>query len=969
MARKKSELLDDLLADLPAAGPLRMRKLEAAAARLTQLPDPPPNLVLPITRRLLLDLYEGFAALGFRGRSGVPARLRPPALAAQQRLTAALKRLAILPAARQEAFHWSLTALRGRLNALLRSHLASASRTWNPLRLLNRLGGQVALALLGLVSGSASGERPQHEFGLTVLHLLLEADPTLPSQTFSELLELARRWGQGLPFVMEGNLRDLWRALTPAHLTPAQCEALAELILPWSRLEEFPTHSPTTRRELLHAELEADQTEGLPRAALLALSRLLPDAPVLPETDDDILRRDRTNRHATLTLALGVLARSDERFFPHLLAELHALFATYDTVEAGFALFGVLDAFLERPAWLEPLAVLMQAYRWQKFEDIWQDDLELWSPLLSAEALEALYRLATREENAWAGQILGAASGLTDESRDLFLDLVRHADDSAFTVLLPLVSRLRARGGLPPAFDSLLLERMFAALTEGHLPPEAWTRGLLEGNEELLRALLLRLYPLLADSASAAPPAAEPAWPFPSARERRLSSPPQVLLRTLAEQANEVAWASPLKLAACWLADPEDRLGSGLPLAERLRLAGALLRRGREQDAIVWLERALPPAASTPEMIQRLEAARDYPALKAVWAHPSLAPVLLEDFLTYEGLRSGAARRLALTRTLAALPPDLALPVLRRLFDLACEMYRAWYESDRLFTEFYRESNDLAAALRDTLFALQPLQPETVLLLRDLLLSSETLPEGGFTIELSPGALSRTMSTFAARTVSPEAIERLLEWFEPGFLPLHNPYKQTVSKQLALLALSNVSNLSPAQREALWRVGCAAPDMHTRSLSLLVLGRQRPLDERAWRTVLDLLSASWLSHYRQRTAEVRRLQETVEYPLLLPGDVFLLLGTAVAVSTEWSREVSLSQAQRASLRRAWDKAASEINRIVEARLAESTHPHLPTAQAETLGLARSLCDAVGKSPDDDPDWLTRPAALALELLT
>jgi hypothetical protein len=146
-------------------------------------------------------------------------------------------------------------------------------------------------------------------------------------------------------------------------------------------------------------------------------------------------------------------------------------------------------------------------------------------------------------------------------------------------------------------------------------------------------------------------------------------------------------------------------------------------------------------------------------------------------------------------------------------------MYRAWYESDRLFTEFYRESNDLAAALRDTLFALQPLQPETVLLLRDLLLSSETLPEGGFTLELSPGALSRTMSPFAARTVSPEAIERLLEWFEPGFLPLHNPYKQTVSKQLALLALSNVSNLSPAQREALWRVGYAAPDMLTRSLT------------------------------------------------------------------------------------------------------------------------------------------------------
>jgi len=157
--------------------------------------------------------------------------------------------------------------------------------------------------------------------------------------------------------------------------------------------------------------------------------------------------------------------------------------------------------------------------------------------------------------------------------------------------------------------------------------------------------------------------------------------------------------------------------------------------------------------------------------------------------------------------------------------------------------------------------------------------------------------------------------------------------------------------------------------MLTRSLSLLVLGRQRLLDERAWQTVLDLLSTPWLSHYRRRVAEVRRLEEQVKYPLLLPGDVFLLLGTAVAVSAEWSRASVLSPEQRASLRRAWDKAASEINRIVEARLAESTHPHLPTAQAGTLGLARSLCEAVGKSPDDDPDWLTRPAALALELLT
>jgi hypothetical protein len=76
----------------------------------------------------------------------------------------------------------------------------------------------------------------------------------------------------------------------------------------------------------------------------------------------------------------------------------------------------------------------------------------------------------------------------------------------------------------------------------------------------------------------------------------------------------------------------------------------------------------------------------------------------------------------------------------------------------------------------------------------------------------------------------------------------------------------------------------------------------------------------------------------------------------------------LSNEQRQELHQAWQHAASDLNLTLEGKLAESTHPMLSAEWSNARGLALSMCNAVGYDPDDDPDWLVRPADLARRLL-
>ncbi len=250
-------------------------------------------------------------------------------------------------------------------------------------------------------------------------------------------------------------------------------------------------------------------------------------------------------------------------------------------------------------------------------------------------------------------------------------------------------------------------------------------------------------------------------------------------------------------------------------------------------------------------------------------------------------------------------------------------MYRAWHQSEYLFTELYREAGPLARQVALSLLTLQPLLPEAVPLLGEILHSSESLPEHGFN-ELNPAFIhTDLLPALAGATVHPQAVPPLLNLLSHP--PSSAPHRREVERQVALQALSNLSTLSADQQELLWQHGYASPDVLTRALALLALGRQRPLREKTWQTVrhlLRLLAPGALQN--QRRAEIARLPNRDEYFILTPGDVFLVTGVAVSLAAEWLKSADLPHprpARRVARRAA--KAASPLYRGLEAKLSLS----------------------------------------------
>jgi len=245
-----------------------------------------------------------------------------------------------------------------------------------------------------------------------------------------------------------------------------------------------------------------------------------------------------------------------------------------------------------------------------------------------------------------------------------------------------------------------------------------------------------------------------------------------------------------------------------------------------------------------------------------------------------------------------------------------------------------------------------PVTAQVVNLLREMVLAPSRIPEQGLSGTFSPAFIwSTILPLMVGRRVDAEAIPPMLTILQEPFPPTAERHQ--LVRQCILQWLSNVSTLDATQQEIIWQSGYTSPDILTRSLALLVLGRQRPLSTRTWQTILGLLNTSWIVHYIRRTLEIARMRDFFPEP----NDVFLLLGTAVALSAEWAREKeSLSAEQFQALHRAWRRASSDVHRLIEGLLSQPGILSIRVNYAR--GLAFNLCDAVGESPYDDPDLLS-----------
>lgn len=951
--RGEANLLEGLLENLPDVGSERERCFYQAARRLRafagrggdSLPPGLEDLALRLTRDALLDLYGGFRLGTFRGISGIPRSPGEPP-AAQTRLRERLEALACVEVDRAEMFRWFLAGLRHELGQVLREWLRSAPPTWDPRRLLTRWRGRLAFALAQAIRTPVDEQNPEHEFGLYGLHLLFASTREIFLQEFQALGDLMTGWMETYSNFPELELRDLVQAMALASLAPEQVRELVNRLLSWHDLEHYPAErSFFSRRKEVQAKTR-DAGYGQAMTALAVLVSSLFRLRSFPNSLGEEYQRYREeiNRRERLASALAGLALQDEGCLLALAEVMDVLLEMQASVEANFVLMDALPAFLAHPTHLTLLLETLGRHGLNEFDEMLIDKLRNLQLQVSQEALDVLLDLLRRYPAVrWPLQILENVGGLAPQAEEwLGMQVQDGGDDRPVVAALTLHQRLSALRQSPIRLENALRRRLKRSLEEGFLVPDDQARWMLNLRDEALRRLLLDLAHRL-ESASL-----------------QVAHSLSTFLRALAVEVSHAERPNPVKLVACWLVDPNDALGSGLPLVERLARAAKLLGRRQLDAEIAALLAGVIPEENPVLTAQDLW--NHYPVeQRVISAHPRLATVLLEPIGHRQEypMRASADRRLALARALGrSSSPEHAIPLLADLFQLAVEIYM----------ELRWESNALAIGTLKALAQLEPVLPQAVALLEEILLAQYKMPEGGFDgPTLSPDTITReVLPLLVGHRLAPEAVPALVELLEHD-QPPQEKHKQRIW-QITLQWLSNTSALSTEQQEVIWRVGYTSPLILIRALALLVLGRQRPLSQRVWETVLTLLHTPWRQLYQSYSAEIARLSDRNAWLIFNPGDVFLLSGVAVALTAEWYTKADLLvNEQREVLHRTWSRASSDYNRTLEARLAHSTHPLTGKDWSNAKGLALSLCSAVGKSPGDDPDWLVRPGDLARNL--
>ena len=961
-------LLEDLLEGLPDTVSDRELRLIQAIRYLAEFagrserPLPPgmEAIARRLTRDVLFDLYARFRLGTFRGISSIPRSPGEPS-AAQIKLSEQLKALLQIEAARVEMFRWFLNGLRHRVGRLLDEPLPIAPPIWEPRRLFAHWRKQLALALAETFRIPNDKENPDREFGLYGLHLLFSGSGEIRPHEFQALCDLMSWWTGYYPYFPELEIGDLVRAIAQASLSPEQTGELVRRLHAWHDLERYPAErSFSSYREFVRANAQA---AGYGKACTVLAMLLIPlfRSRSLPLLGEEYQRyREQVNRRCGLAPALVSLALQDEECTLALAKEIDTLLEMKAS-EAEWVLVKALPAFLNRPSHLYRLQSILDRHHFQKFNDLQIDDLQNLRLEISCASLETLLDLMHRFPDArWPLQILENAGKLSPTAEEWLSRQVLNTDDEIpVTAALALHQRLPLlRESSLRLLESALQRRLKQSLKENAPIPDSLVRWVLGLPNEAPRCLLSSLAKEVERGSL------------------QVTFSLSTFLRTIADEISHADRPNAIKLAACWLIDPNDGLHSGLTLAERLARAARIVQRNCFDETVAtWLARIIPTGDSFPPSLKSADGWLPPPIERALSVSPRLIAILDEPIGHHHKypMRAGASRRLALARALGRVRSSgIALSLLADLFHLAVEMFLAWSRAGgmpRYFPELSWEASALALGVLKAVAQLEPVLPQAVVLLEEILLTEYQMPEGGFaTTEFAPGTIDRNiLPLLAKRQIAPEAVSVLLGLLRREYPP-EEKHRQRIW-QCALQWLSNVSTLDAEQQEVIWNIGYASPLILTRSLALLVLGRQRPLNARTWEKVLSLLRTPWHQLYQKRAAEIRRLDDREAWSILGPGDVFLVAGVAVALTAEWSAEINLlSDKQRRELHQAWQRAASDLNLTLEGKLTESTHPMLTAEWSNARGLALSLCNAVGYDCDDDPDWLVRPADLARRLL-
>lgn len=809
-----------------------------------------------LARHFLFNYNTGFSVLKFTP----PYNRQSDPSARQRALEDAIQKLANLDPSREMMSEWLTTALEGRLHRTLREFLNAHKPTANPRHALSRIAARIAfsgdLEVIGRMSQSAY---KTVDFGVGGYYLLFKSTKVIRQQEFEALLGYARRVLVKHRQDDVPKLVEVARVLSIPSISPEQKDELLRFVFSILDVEHFPLRDPDddiidpmARLDVITKKMgfSAPIRTVIKLIAKIFEKRLREDAERSREIQKNLHphpdQEELASRRALVAQIVGILsnqsddflsALEDSKLFPSFSGE-HATNLISDSWMSKEILTDTLVSALTHEPSLRILAKhLPNDLPDDTIKTLRESDVVIDKPV--AQLLVRMIRERS-ESPRWVRQVLENIPALAGQVEYWMSQILpTEKNPTVLGALIALHENLafRQHKSASELQDALIL-RLMQLLPDIDVSLDSrWLAWFARLGRVYLRRILVQI---------------ASAWQSDDSSAVALRH--QNILREFSRRAEEMQDVDAVTLAACLLVDPDDWSERGCSLPDRVQQAIAFLS-ARDTDR------------STQERIARL--------------------------LDTAIMRRPQARQIIVRALRTMFFPDLALPLLQLLMDIATDQNEGtwdWHETRR---KLYAEAVKSLAALK-------PLSARVILLLQHAF-SIASARESPFHLELTPSFVYDELLPLLTHDVSPDAVPVLVEMVwrnhcgpliegkspcvgqegEPFLDKFDHPswrlaWNEKIHRYLhiyesegynaegqtllcALQALANVTDLNLPQQRVIWRVYRTSWNALTKSLCLLILGRQRPVQDETVRELIGLLRRDpWAEFWRTTIKHVFR---------------------------------------------------------------------------------------------------------------
>ena len=1014
------EAIRELVEDTPP-GPLKAldAEYEIALTRLASflsgtkiddLDERSRNLAERLARHFLFNYYIGFTIAKFSTPYGEQHLLS----ARQRALEDAVQKLSIIEPARELMTEWFVAALEGRLHRLLREWLDADKFTLYPHSSLSKTAARVIFADDWETLGQyTDGVFKVLHFALGGFYLIFRGTGTIRPCEFKALIIYLQRitTSRNLQNAKIPNHFDVFRVLEIPSLLPSQLDELTGFVFSLLDLNRFPSGAHESSEDPLARDEAVIDDMGFSRN-LTTFLKIPFRIKLVQNWSRKEYERSReirqihhpnpeqeelADRRLLVSELLSVLTMQSDQ--PLQILEQEKLNFSSSMF---FSAFKRERSSFIRPALIKYLDQCLRNDRWGSLSGY--DELQKSNASLDKSGMQFLIDIFRQQGDCpqWAWQILGNVPYINQNAESWLIKVLQDEENPVvIRALIHLHQNLAQRqqgNNLEEALISCM--KNFVITVDISIEPE-WINWLINLGRKPLKTLLDTVRDALSEES------------LPARISRFIET-----LCLIASQAERVNNIDAVCLAACWLVDPDNWLADNRSLIDRIKASVIMLDasdtdQNTQATVVSILEHAIPkePPSLKSDQMGEITRKEGYWTANYVQSHPLLFPIFAEAIHLFpESRREGANKRLIVAKALGKIDDHhLALPLLKNLLDVALEMGQAWADSEGKYTEFHDEAQQIAREVLKSITMLKPISTQAILLIQKMLMASRT-HDSPLHSELSADFIHELM-LLLTHDVDPEAVPVLIElvWrnhcgplinneslcvrrdesaplialARPSFLwtideKIHRYlhlferegyYAEGMVLLCGLQSLANVTSLTLPQQQIIWRVYRSSWHALTKSLCLLILGRQRPVREETVRELIRVLRQDPTAAYWKTIN--KQLFRSLLFGLfnrMHPPEAdlnYTYLCQTIAVSMVGSL---LNQERRSPMvhkhRRDLEDALFATTSIF--RYGMETHVDCSVAASEAKGMMRLM--GASQPDEEQTTWMAHPADRAYQVL-